>query len=72
MSIQKQLPSTFRVHHLLAYNDYLLLVFYTHKGYEFRVFTPRNEILAGKPIFYTAEAALREARDCLMDSWDNC
>jgi hypothetical protein len=72
MSNQPQSPSIFRIHHLLAYQDRLLLVFYTPKGYEFRVFTLRNEILAGKHIFYTAEAALRHARDCLMDSWNNC
>ena len=68
MSNQPQSASIFRIHHLLAYQDRLLLVFYTPKGYEFRVVTPRQEILAGKEISYTAEAALRDARDCLMDS----
>ena len=62
----------FRIHHLLAYQNHLLLVFYTPKGYEFRVVTPQGQILGEQQLYYLPEAARRKVRHYLMAEWENC
>lgn len=72
MGNQPQSSSMLRVHHLLAYEKRLLLIFYTHKGYQFRVVTSQGKILGQQQLFYRLEAALQEGRHCLVNSSDNC
>jgi len=56
-----------RIYLLLCRSDYLLLVFYNHHGYQFRVASQAGVVGGEQMIFYTAEAAEREGRNWLAN-----
>lgn len=52
-----------KIQTLISINDYILIVFYTAAhAWEFRLISPDGSIYGKKGIYYTAEAAHREAR----------
>jgi hypothetical protein len=74
----KELVIAYMTHchiHLLTVvnNQWLLLVFYTQSGYQFRCLNRvslifgRRTILGQQDFFGTAEAAEREGRQCIAD-----
>ncbi len=56
-----------KIQTLISINDYILMIFYTAAhAWEFRLISPDGSVYGKKGIYYTAEAAQKEAREWVM------
>ncbi|HYW19104.1 MAG TPA: hypothetical protein VE956_07250 [Nodularia sp. (in: cyanobacteria)] len=61
------MPSSIKIETLIFTNNHILMVFYTAAhAWEFRIISPDYSVYGKKGIYYSADAALKVAREWIQ------